>query len=291
MPMTVELVISMLAAARIGAIHSVVFAGFSSDALAERIVDAKCRILVTADGVFRGKKFIPLKDISDEAVSKCLRLKHRIENVIVYHHLKCPVKAAGIGNGNNHSASSSTSLSHTNGNASSLNGIITNGFTNGSTNGSVHTSNGVTPSKPNGLLSNGLGNGSAVNGSVNSSLSLASSSSTANGSDSKVNGYTNGVANGFSSNGVNGKTTQSVEYPEIPWDPEVDVWWHEIMAQASDQCEPVWVDAEDPLFILYTRYALKSSKPLSDFTNFCVLLLSVARLGNLKESFIRQEVT
>ena len=256
MPMTVELVISMLAAARIGAIHSVVFAGFSSDALAERIVDAKCRILVTADGVYRGKKFIPLKDISDEAVSKCFRLKHRIENVIVYHHLKCPVKAAGIANGvNNHSSSSTTScntLSHSTNGTASLNGIITNGFTNGS----IHTSNGVTPSKPNGLLSNGLANGSAVNGSVNSSLSLASSSSTANGSDSKVNGHVNGVANGFISNGTNGKT-QSVEYPEIPWDPEVDVWWHEIMAQASDQCEPVWLDAEDPLFILYTRYACK----------------------------------
>lgn len=47
------------------------FAGFSSDALAERIIDANCKILVTADGVYRGAKFIPLKEIADSAIEKC----------------------------------------------------------------------------------------------------------------------------------------------------------------------------------------------------------------------------
>ncbi|KAI1288457.1 Acetyl-coenzyme A synthetase, cytoplasmic [Halotydeus destructor] len=151
MPMTVELVISMLACARIGAIHSVVFAGFSSDALAERIKDAKCKVLVTADGVYRGPKFIALKEIADDAIAKCRILNHNVVNCIVYHHLQCPVK--GVNNGQN----------------------------------------------------------------------------------------------------SNGTTTSADEIcPSVPWDPSVDLWWHEVMARASDRCEPVWVDAEDPLFILYT---------------------------------------
>ena len=71
MPMTPELAIAVLACARIGAIHSVVFAGFSATALAARINDAECNILLTADGGFRGPKVTPLKDIADEALTSC----------------------------------------------------------------------------------------------------------------------------------------------------------------------------------------------------------------------------
>jgi len=81
MPMVPELAIAVLACARIGAIHSVVFAGFSAKALADRINDATCNILITADGGFRGGKITPLKDISDEAmentssIEKCIVLE------------------------------------------------------------------------------------------------------------------------------------------------------------------------------------------------------------------------
>jgi acetyl-CoA synthetase len=79
MPMIPELVISMLACARIGAIHSVVYAGFSSDALASRIQDTKSKLLITSDGGYRGAKITPIKSIVDEALQKC----EAIENVIV----------------------------------------------------------------------------------------------------------------------------------------------------------------------------------------------------------------
>jgi acetyl-CoA synthetase len=87
MPMVPELAIAVLACARIGAIHSVVFAGFSSKSLADRINDANCNILITADGGYRGKKIIPLKKISDEALLKtpsintCIVLKRTGENI------------------------------------------------------------------------------------------------------------------------------------------------------------------------------------------------------------------
>ena len=81
MPMVPELAIAILACARIGAIHSVVFAGFSAKSLSDRINDANCNILITADGGFRGEKITPLKDISDEAmqttpsIEKCIVLE------------------------------------------------------------------------------------------------------------------------------------------------------------------------------------------------------------------------
>jgi acetyl-CoA synthetase len=71
MPMVPELVIAILACARIGAIHSVVFAGFSAQSLSERLIDAGTRLLVTSDGGYRGSKTIPIKQIADEAMAKC----------------------------------------------------------------------------------------------------------------------------------------------------------------------------------------------------------------------------
>jgi acetyl-CoA synthetase len=71
MPMVPELAIAVLACARIGAIHSVVFAGFSATALAARINDASCSMLLTADGGFRVAKTIALKEIADEALVSC----------------------------------------------------------------------------------------------------------------------------------------------------------------------------------------------------------------------------
>lgn len=71
LPMIPELAVSVLACARIGAIHSVVFAGFSSTALATRINDCDCKMVLTSDGSFRGNKTIDLKGIVDEALLSC----------------------------------------------------------------------------------------------------------------------------------------------------------------------------------------------------------------------------
>jgi acetyl-CoA synthetase len=79
MPMVPELAVAMLGCARIGAVHSIVFAGFSSTSLSDRINDAACKMVITSDGSFRGNKTVPLKEISDEALSKC----KTVERVIV----------------------------------------------------------------------------------------------------------------------------------------------------------------------------------------------------------------
>lgn len=71
MPMVPETAYAMLACARIGAVHSVVFAGFSSRSLVDRITDAGCKLVLTADGAFRGDKKIDLKGIVDDALTKC----------------------------------------------------------------------------------------------------------------------------------------------------------------------------------------------------------------------------
>lgn len=79
LPMIPELAISLLACARIGAIHSVVFAGFSSNALATRINDSECKMVITSDGSYRGNKTIDLKGIVNEALEDCTS----IESVLV----------------------------------------------------------------------------------------------------------------------------------------------------------------------------------------------------------------
>ncbi len=71
LPMIPELAVTVLACARIGAIHSVIFAGFSAGALSARINDASCKMVVTSDGSFRGNKTIDLKGIVDEALTNC----------------------------------------------------------------------------------------------------------------------------------------------------------------------------------------------------------------------------
>lgn len=82
LPMIPEAVIAMLACARIGAIHSVIFGGFSSDAIRDRIIDASCDVVITASDCYRGKKNIPLKENVDIALKECPHVK----KVIVIKH-------------------------------------------------------------------------------------------------------------------------------------------------------------------------------------------------------------
>lgn len=79
MPMVPEAAIAMLACARIGAIHSVVFAGFSSSSLSDRVLDCEAKAIITSDGNYRGNKKIGVKSVVDEALEKC-----SVETVIVY---------------------------------------------------------------------------------------------------------------------------------------------------------------------------------------------------------------
>ena len=88
LPMIPELAVSVLACARIGAIHSVVFAGFSASAVASRINDSQCKMVITADGGFRGEKTIDLKTIIDEALEKCTS----VEKVLVVKRIHSKIK-------------------------------------------------------------------------------------------------------------------------------------------------------------------------------------------------------
>ncbi|XP_058808196.1 acetyl-coenzyme A synthetase [Phymastichus coffea] len=154
MPMILELPIAMLACTRIGAVHSVVFAGYSADSLAERMHDSRAKVLITADGVWRGNKLLMLKSICDEALDKVKRQGHTVDSCIVVSHLR--------------------------------------------------------------RLSAPHGKNDA--------------------------GRANGTANGNSNDQV----------PQVPWDDDRDAWWHDEMEDAEPSCYPVWMNAEDPLFILYT---------------------------------------
>jgi acetyl-CoA synthetase len=84
MPMVCELPIAMLACARIGAVHSVVFGGFSSEALADRIEDCKARVVITASGVMRATKKIDLKAIADAACASCSARGFNVKSCLVY---------------------------------------------------------------------------------------------------------------------------------------------------------------------------------------------------------------
>lgn len=92
LPMIPELVIAMLACARIGAVHSIVFAGFSANSLADRINDAQANLVITSDGAYRGTKSIGLKSVVDEAVASCPSVK----NIIVYKRTGEPVNMVPV---------------------------------------------------------------------------------------------------------------------------------------------------------------------------------------------------
>ena len=78
MPMIPELAIAVLACARIGAVHNVVFGGFSANALSGRIQDSDCKVVLTTDGAYRGNKAIPMKATVDEALEVCPSVQHVI---------------------------------------------------------------------------------------------------------------------------------------------------------------------------------------------------------------------
>uniref|UniRef100_A0A8C5TWT0 Propionate--CoA ligase n=1 Tax=Malurus cyaneus samueli TaxID=2593467 RepID=A0A8C5TWT0_9PASS len=159
LPMILELVIAMLACARIGALHSVVFAGFSADSLCERILDCGCSLLITADAFYRGDKLVNLKQIADEAIRKCKDKGCSLKKCIVVKHL-----------------------------------------------GREEI---------------------AVDGTCSKSPPLKRLCQD-----------------------VQGKLSLALNC--APWNPAMDMWWHELMGGASKECEPEWCDAEDELFILYT---------------------------------------
>uniref|UniRef100_A0A9J8AI74 Propionate--CoA ligase n=1 Tax=Cyprinus carpio carpio TaxID=630221 RepID=A0A9J8AI74_CYPCA len=174
MPMVVELVVAMLACARIGAVHSIVFAGFSAESLCERIMDSQCCILITADGFYRGDKLINLKLIADEALQKCRDKSFTVEKCIVLRHL----------------------------------------------------------TKEDEVLS----------GSLSPPVKRTCPDLQQEKQKERVRKQE--------------KQKERVRKvrlpPQVPWNPEVDLCWHSLIGGASEECEPVWCDSEDPLFILYT---------------------------------------
>jgi acetyl-CoA synthetase len=87
MGMVPELAIAVLASARIGAVHSVIFGGFSAQSIADRLIDAQASFIITCDGAFRGGKDIPLKDVIDDALIQCPFVK----KVIVLTRTRTPV--------------------------------------------------------------------------------------------------------------------------------------------------------------------------------------------------------
>ncbi len=95
MPLIPELAIAMLACARIGATHTVIFGGFSADAISDRVIDCQVKLIVTADGGYRRGKEIKLKEIVDEAAAEC----PTVENIIVFKRSGSPVE---MQNGRDH---------------------------------------------------------------------------------------------------------------------------------------------------------------------------------------------
>jgi acetyl-CoA synthetase len=93
MPMVPELAIAMLACSRIGAIHGIVFGGFSADALRDRIVNSGAKLLVVCDGTFRGNKAVPAKTIADEALAQSPSVKTVIVVKRVGDKIKCELTA------------------------------------------------------------------------------------------------------------------------------------------------------------------------------------------------------
>ncbi|MBS0624759.1 MAG: acetate--CoA ligase [Verrucomicrobia bacterium] len=87
LPMIPEAVVAMLSCARIGAVHTVVFAGFSAESLKDRMVDAEAKLLITADGGFRKGKLLPLKEMADQA----LKAVPTVQNVVVVRHTQQPI--------------------------------------------------------------------------------------------------------------------------------------------------------------------------------------------------------
>ncbi|XP_041060290.1 acetyl-coenzyme A synthetase, cytoplasmic isoform X1 [Carcharodon carcharias] len=171
MPMIIELVVAMLACARIGAIHSIVFAGFSAESVCERILDSHCSLLITADGFYRGDKPINLKQIADEALRKCRQRNFPVRKCIVKKHL------------------------------------------------------GVTE---------------ATEETCTDKVSSNAQSPPAKRSCYNLQDKDN-------------KKAKNVHHEmQTPWNADVDIWWHDLMKEASDECAPEWCDSEDPLFILYT---------------------------------------
>ncbi len=91
LPMIPEAIVAVQSCARIGAVHTVVFGGFSSDSLKDRILDAEAKLVITADGGFRKGKIVPLKESTDLAVKEC----SCVENVIVVQHTHAPISMTG----------------------------------------------------------------------------------------------------------------------------------------------------------------------------------------------------
>lgn len=87
LPMVPEAIIAMLSCARIGAVHTVIFAGFSVDSLKDRIVDSGATLLITADGIFRKGKIVPLKATADAA----LKDSNLIKTIITLKYIECPI--------------------------------------------------------------------------------------------------------------------------------------------------------------------------------------------------------
>ena len=88
LPMVPELAVAMLACARIGAVHSIVFGGFSAEALADRIVDSTCKTLITANGTYRGNKPIPMKPNAEQAMVSAAGAGVEVETCVVVRRVK-----------------------------------------------------------------------------------------------------------------------------------------------------------------------------------------------------------